>query len=74
MYQLETEVKDSHSNALGMKEAIKTLKGESLLWVNRWHELKLKKDKYNSIKIYLAIANESLLKQGEHQKMKIMKL
>ena len=32
---LETKFKETHSNALGMKKEIKTLKGELLLWVNR---------------------------------------
>ena len=57
-----------------MKEEIKTLKGELLLWVNKWQELKLKKDKYKVVKKSLAFTNERLLKQGEQQKTKIMKL
>ena len=58
-------MKESHSNALGMKEKIKTIKGELLLWVNRWKEFKLKKDKYKVVKRSLVVANERLLKQGE---------
>ena len=43
--QLETKLRESHSNMLGMEEEIKTLKSELLKWVNQWHHLKLKKDK-----------------------------
>ena len=57
-----------------MDEEIKTLKSELLQWVNQWHDLKLKKDKYKAIKKSLAFANERLLKQGEQKKIKIMKL
>ena len=56
--RLETKLKESHSNAQSMEEEIKTLKGELLLWVNRWKEFKLKKDKYKVVKISLVVANE----------------
>ena len=42
--QLEAKVEESRANALGKQEEFKTLKGELLVWVNRWQELKLKKD------------------------------
>ena len=74
MSRLEAKANESHSNALGMKEEIKTLKGELLLWVNRWQELKLKKDKYKSLKRSLDVADERLLKNGEQQKVKIVLL
>ena len=48
-----------------MEEEIKTLKSELLEWVNRWHDLRLKKDKYKAIKKYLTYANDRILKQGE---------
>ena len=51
-------MKESLSNTLGMKEEITTLKGELLLWVNKWQELKLNKDKYKDVKICLVVANE----------------
>ena len=57
-----------------MKEEITTLKGELLLWVNKWQELKLNKDKYKNVKISLVVANEQLIKLGEKQNVKIMKL
>ena len=59
--RLEAKVKESHSNTLGMKEEIKTLKGELLLWVNKWKEMKLKKDKHRVVKIS-SVANEFLHK------------
>ena len=74
MSRLEREMKESHSNALGMKEEIKTLKGELLLWVNIWKVLKLNKHKYKDVKRSLVVANEQLLKHREHQNIKIMKL
>ena len=64
-FQLETKLRVFDSNMIGMEEYIKTLKSELLQWVNRWHDLKLKKDKYKAIKKSLASANERLLKQGE---------
>ena len=56
--RLEIEMNKSHFNALGVKEEIKPLNGELLVWVNRWQELKLKKDKYKAIKLSLAIPNK----------------
>ena len=57
-----------------MKEEIQILKGEFLLWVNRWKELNLKNDKYKVVKGSLVVANDQLLKQGEQKKFKIIKL
>ena len=59
---------------LGKEEEINTLKSDFFQWVNQWHDLKLKKDKYKSIKKSLTSTNERLLKQGEQDNIKVMEL
>ena len=57
-----------------MREEIKSMENELLLWVNRWKDLKLRKHKYKSMKRSLVFVNERLLKKEEEQKVKFMKL
>ena len=74
MSRLEAEVKEPRANTLGKQEEIKTLNGELLVWVNRWQELKLKKCKYKVFKRSVVVSNELLIKQGEKQNVKIIKI
>ena len=67
-------MKDHQANALVKEEEIKTLRVELLDWVNRWRELKLRKEKYKSVKNFVIITNEQFLKQAERQRLKILEL
>ena len=57
-----------------MKEKIKSLKNELLSWINKWKEMKMKKDRYKATKKSMTIMNQRLLEQTEHQKLKILEL
>ena len=72
--QLRAEVKDHQTNALVKEEEIKTLRVELLDWVNRWRELKLRKEKYIAARKSVIITNAQLLKQAERQRLKILEL
>ena len=50
---------------LDKEEDIKTLNSELQQWLNRCHDLKLKKGKNKAIKKSFSFANKRLLKQGE---------
>ena len=67
-------MKDNQANALVKEEEIKTLRVELLDWVNRWRELKLRKDKYKADMKFVIVTNEQLLKQVERQKLNILEL
>ena len=67
-------MKERQTNALVKEEEIKTLRVELLDWVNRWRELKLRKDKYKSSRKYVRITNDQFLKQAKNQKLNILEL
>lgn len=68
------ELKESYSNESNMRDEIKSLNDELLLWISKWKEMKARKDRYKVAKKSMSIVNEQLLEQKEHQKLKILEL
>ena len=72
--ELKTELRELYSKELDMKEEIKSLKNELFLWISKWKEMKMKKDRQKATKKSMTIMNQRLLEKTEHQKLKILKL
>ena len=72
--ELTIELRELYSKESDMKEEIKSLKNELLLWISKWQEMKMKKDRYKATKKSMTIMNQRLLEKTEHKKLKIMKL
>ena len=50
-----------------LKTELQQQKNELLMWVDRWQQMKAKKDKYKAEKKLLTATNEKLLKDEKSQ-------
>ena len=57
-----------------LKTELQQQKNELLMWVNRWKQMKSKKDKCKAENKLLAATNEKLLKDEKIHEEKILKL
>ena len=57
-----------------LKTELQQQKNELLMWVDRWQQMKAKKDRYKAEKKLLAATNDKLLKDEKIHEEKILKL
>ena len=57
-----------------LKIELQQQKNELLMWLDRWQQMKAKKDIYKAKKTLLAATNEKLLKDEKNHEEKILKL
>ena len=67
-------LKDIEEACDRMKTELQQQKNELLMWVDRWQQMKAKKDKYKAKKKMLAATNEKLVKDEKVHAEKILKL
>ena len=72
--QLKKKLEKSKSNSIVLKDEVQNLRSELLAWVNRWQDLKVKKDKLKVVKRSLISANRKFLKREEQYKIETIKL
>ena len=57
-----------------LKTELQQQQNELLMWVDRWQQMKAKKDRYKAQKKLLVATNEKLLKDEKIHEEKILKL
>ena len=72
--QLKNKLENSESNSLVLKDEVQNLISELLASVNRWKDLKVKKDKLKPIKRSLMFANRKFMRREEKYKIENVKL
>ena len=72
--QLKGKLKRSESNSIVLKDEVQNLRSELLIWIKRWKDLKVKKDRLKTLKICSIIANRNFLKHEEQHKIENIKL
>ena len=68
------QLKDIEEARDRLKAELQQQKNELLMWVDRWQQMKAKKDKYKVEKKLLAATNEKLLEDERVHEEKILKL
>ena len=72
--QLKDKLKEVEEDRDVLEAELYQKKNELLMWVNRWQQLKAKKNRCKSENKSLAASNGKLLKNETHYKEKILKL